>query len=170
MEWLFSHPEETQEDDELARALAMSFGNSRSDTKEEVANESIQPLEGIIQLAPVEDLLSTRMKLPQTKEPQVFPVRDLLVTICSQNDGQYKSSVITFIIDRMKLRGLTSESGNESSSHCFLNLHVQSPFAAKTIERFTWTLSSSIFSFCSESLKAIFWCAISHHVNVLASI
>nr|VDC59836.1 unnamed protein product [Brassica rapa] len=40
MEWLFSHPEEIQEDDELARALAMSLGNSESDTKENVVDET----------------------------------------------------------------------------------------------------------------------------------
>lgn len=113
MEWLFSHPEETQEDDELARALAMSLGNSGSDAKEEVANESTQHLEEeVIQLPPVEELLSTCTKLLQMKEPLAFPVRDLLVMICSQNDGQYRSSVITFIIDQMKLCSLTSESGN----------------------------------------------------------
>ncbi|TQD93583.1 hypothetical protein C1H46_020791 [Malus baccata] len=74
MEWLFSHQEETEEDNELARALAMSLGNE-SDTKEAVANENTQQLEEeIVQLPPVEELLSTCAKLLQMKEPLAFPV------------------------------------------------------------------------------------------------
>ncbi|XP_039041914.1 E3 ubiquitin-protein ligase UPL2-like isoform X2 [Hibiscus syriacus] len=113
MEWLFSHPEETQEEDELARALAMSLGNSETDTNLDVTNESNQELEEeMVQLPPVEELLSTCTKLLQMKEPLAFPVRDLLVLICSQNDGQYRSSVISFILDQV--RDSTSENRNNS--------------------------------------------------------
>ncbi|KDP41504.1 hypothetical protein JCGZ_15911 [Jatropha curcas] len=113
MEWLFSHPEETQEDDELARALAMSLGNSESDTKENDANANPQQLEEeMIQLPPVDELLSTCIKLLQVKEPLAFPVRDLLVLICSQSDGQYRSSVISFILDQVKDQNLTSDGKN----------------------------------------------------------
>ncbi|CAI8585799.1 unnamed protein product [Vicia faba] len=90
MEWLFSHPEEVPEDDELARALAMSLGSSESDTKDAVpnsnANTSAQQLEEeIVQFPSVDELLSTCTKLLM-KEPLAFPVRDLLVMICSQDD------------------------------------------------------------------------------------
>ncbi|GMI83160.1 ubiquitin-protein ligase 2 [Hibiscus trionum] len=113
MEWLFSHPEETQEEDELARALAMSLGNSETDTNADVTNDSSQELEEeMVRLPPVEELLSTCTKLLQMKEPLAFPVRDLLVLICSQNDGQYRSSVISFILDQ--LRDSTSENRNDS--------------------------------------------------------
>ncbi|KAI8548464.1 hypothetical protein RHMOL_Rhmol07G0275700 [Rhododendron molle] len=109
MEWLFSHPEETQEDDELARALAMSLGNSGSETKEDVADENSQHIEGeMVQPPPVEDLLSTCTKLLQMKESLAFPVRDLLVMICSQNEGQCRSNVISYVVEQVKL----SESGN----------------------------------------------------------
>ncbi|XP_021283908.1 E3 ubiquitin-protein ligase UPL2-like [Herrania umbratica] len=115
MEWLFSHPEETQEDDELARALAMSLGNSESDTNVDVANDSSQQLEEeMVQLPPVEELLSTCTKLLQMKEPLAFPVRDLLVLICSQNDGQYRSSVISFILDQVRDSSSASDSRNNS--------------------------------------------------------
>ncbi|KAK9270546.1 hypothetical protein L1049_026127 [Liquidambar formosana] len=115
MEWLFSHPEETQEDDELARALAMSLGNSGSDIKEDVANENSQRLEEeTVQLPPVDELLSTSSKLLQMKEPLAFPVRDLLVMLCSQNDGQYRSNIITFIIDQVKHCSLITNSGDSS--------------------------------------------------------
>ncbi|XVE60630.1 hypothetical protein DITRI_Ditri05aG0143100 [Diplodiscus trichospermus] len=115
MEWLFSHPEETQEDDELARALAMSLGNSETDTNVDVANDSSQQLEEeMVQLPPVEELLSTCTKLLQIKEPRAFPVRDLLVLICSQNNGQHRSSVISFILDKVRDSCSASDSRNNS--------------------------------------------------------
>ncbi|KAF7830039.1 E3 ubiquitin-protein ligase UPL1-like [Senna tora] len=114
MEWLFSHPEETQEDDELARALAMSLGNSESDTKDAVTNDNAQQLEEeMVQLPPVEELLSTCTKLLQ-KEPLAFPVRDLLVMLCSQDGGQYRSTVVSFIVDQIKECGSVSSDGNNT--------------------------------------------------------
>ncbi|KAF8411336.1 hypothetical protein HHK36_003883 [Tetracentron sinense] len=115
MEWLFSHPEEAEEDDELARALAMSLGNSGTATKEDVVNAvNPDPEEEIVQLPLVDELLSTCTRLLQMKEPLAFPVRDLLVMICSQNDGQYRSEVISFIIDHVKLCSSVSDSGNST--------------------------------------------------------
>ncbi|XP_057973292.1 E3 ubiquitin-protein ligase UPL2-like [Malania oleifera] len=115
MEWLFSHPEESQEDDELARALAMSLGNSGPDTREDVSNENSRQLEEeMTQLPPVDELLSTCVKLLQMKENLAFPVRDLLVMICSQNDGQYRSNVISFIVSQVKLCNLISDRGNNA--------------------------------------------------------
>ncbi|XVF64921.1 hypothetical protein PTKIN_Ptkin09bG0205300 [Pterospermum kingtungense] len=115
MEWLFSHPEETQEEDELARALAMSLGNSETDTNVDAANDSSLKLEEeMVQLPPVEELLSTCTKLLQIKEPHAFPVRDLLVLICSQNEGQYRSNVISFLLDQVKDSSSASDSRNNS--------------------------------------------------------
>ncbi|XVE55632.1 hypothetical protein DITRI_Ditri03aG0174200 [Diplodiscus trichospermus] len=115
MEWLFSHPEETQEDDELARALAMSLGNSETDTNVDVTNDSSQELEEeMVQLPPVEELLSTCTRLLQMKEPLAFPVRDLLVLICSQNDGEYRSIVISFTLDQVRDSSSASDSRNNS--------------------------------------------------------
>ncbi|XP_057442422.1 E3 ubiquitin-protein ligase UPL1-like [Lotus japonicus] len=112
MEWLFSHPEEAPEDDELARALAMSLGNAESDKKDAVPNDNAQQLEEEkVQLPPVDELLSTCTKLLM-KEPLAFAVRDLLVMICSRNDGQHRSHVVTFIVDRIKECGLVSSNGN----------------------------------------------------------
>ncbi|KAL3514293.1 hypothetical protein ACH5RR_027010, partial [Cinchona calisaya] len=113
MEWLFSHPEETQEDDELARALAMSLGNSESETQEDATNESSQSVEEeMVQLPPVDDLLSTCRRLLHMKDCLAFPVRGLLVMICSQNDGHNRSHVISFIIEQVNLCGDFSDSGN----------------------------------------------------------
>ncbi|KAJ1421330.1 Ubiquitin-associated domain [Sesbania bispinosa] len=102
MEWLFSHPEDTQEDDELARALAMSLGNSESDTKDVVENDNAQQLEEeMVQLPPIDELLSTCTKL-LIKEPLAFPVRDLLVMICSQDDGQHRSKLSHLLLTGSK--------------------------------------------------------------------
>ncbi|CAF2040693.1 unnamed protein product, partial [Brassica napus] len=103
MEWLFSHPEEIQEDDELARALAMSLGNSESDTKENVVDETREQIEAeIVSLPPVEELITTCTKLLQMKEPLAFPVRDLLVLICSENNGEHRSGGICCLLNRIK--------------------------------------------------------------------
>ncbi|GAB2221359.1 hypothetical protein Droror1_Dr00012534, partial [Drosera rotundifolia] len=40
MGWLFSHPEEVQEEDKLVCALALSLGNSGSDSKGDNSNEA----------------------------------------------------------------------------------------------------------------------------------
>ncbi|CAH9121740.1 unnamed protein product [Cuscuta epithymum] len=113
MEWLFSHPEEAQEDDELARALAMSLGNTGSDAKDDDAHENSETIEEeIVQPPPMADLLSTCKKLLQMKDSLAFPVRDLLVIICSQNDGENRSSVISFMIEQLKLCTNISDTGN----------------------------------------------------------
>ncbi|GFZ10082.1 LOW protein: E3 ubiquitin ligase-like protein [Actinidia rufa] len=113
MEWLFSHPEEVQEDDEFARAVAMSLEDSGSDTKEDVMNENNQNIEEeTIQPPPVEDLLLTCTKLLQMKKSLAFPVRDLMVMICSQNDGQYRSNVLSHIIEQVKLYSFNCSNGN----------------------------------------------------------
>ncbi|XP_077234089.1 E3 ubiquitin-protein ligase UPL2-like isoform X2 [Tasmannia lanceolata] len=115
MEWLFSHPEvEAQEDDELARALAMSLGSSNTSIKEDVVVNASNPdpEEETVELPPVEELLSTCTRLLQMKEPLAFPIRDLFMIICSQNDGHYRSKVITFIIDHVKLCSSISDANN----------------------------------------------------------
>ncbi|GAA0152832.1 ubiquitin-protein ligase [Lithospermum erythrorhizon] len=123
MEWLFSHPEEVQEDDELARALAMSLGNSDSDTKEDGSSCDRPTIEeAAVQPPPVEDLLSTCKKLLQMKDSLAFPVRDLLLMICSQNDGQYRSIVISFIIEQVKLCSDIGESGNMNILSSFFHV------------------------------------------------
>ncbi|KAD4386159.1 hypothetical protein E3N88_26328 [Mikania micrantha] len=107
MEWLFSHPEQVPEDDELARALAMSLGNNASsDSKEIIATETNQYIEEeTVQLPPVDELLSTCKKLLQVKDSLAFSVRDLLFMICSQDDGQYRSIVVAFIVNQIADNG-----------------------------------------------------------------
>nr|GEV63223.1 E3 ubiquitin-protein ligase UPL2-like [Tanacetum cinerariifolium] len=113
MEWLFSHPEEVPEDDELARALAMSLGNSVTDAKDTITNENSEQTEEeeSVQLPPVDDLLSTCKKLLEMKDSLAFPVRDLLGMICSQNDGQYRSDVISFVLEQIKVCSFDADGG-----------------------------------------------------------
>lgn len=123
MEWLFSHFEETQEDDELARALAMSLGNSATDTKKDVKNENTRTVdEELVQLPPVDELLSTCRRLLQMKETLAFPVRDLLVMICSQDEGHERARVVSFIIQQVKLCGDISGNGNQKMLSAFFHV------------------------------------------------
>ncbi|THU49759.1 hypothetical protein C4D60_Mb06t12920 [Musa balbisiana] len=103
-DWLFSHPEEPQEDDELARAVAMSLGNSATSLKEDetVNTTNADQEEEAVQLPPVDDILSACIRLLQVNEQLAFPVRNLLVMICSQNDGQHRQKVLSHIIDHVK--------------------------------------------------------------------
>ncbi|XP_075511798.1 LOW QUALITY PROTEIN: E3 ubiquitin-protein ligase UPL2-like [Primulina tabacum] len=123
MEWLFSHPEETQEDDELARALAMSLGNSGTEMKDDATNESIQTIEEeMVQLPPTDELLSTCRKLLQVKGSLAFPVRDLLVMICARNEGKDRPGVISFIIEQVKLCGDIIDCGNQNMLSAFFHV------------------------------------------------
>ncbi|ONK58274.1 uncharacterized protein A4U43_C09F10490 [Asparagus officinalis] len=123
-DWLFSHPEEPQEDDELARALAMSLGNSNTPPKDvETANvNNLVHEEETVELPPIDDILSACIKLLHVKDSLAFSVRDLLVMICSQNDGNYRSKVLTFIIDNIK--GCCSTSDPSSNTMLSALFHV----------------------------------------------
>ncbi|KAL6012653.1 hypothetical protein ACLOJK_003142 [Asimina triloba] len=126
MEWLFSHPEEAPEDDELARALAMSLGSSGTSIKEDEEANAAPPdqEEEMVQLPPVDDLLSTCTKLLQMKDQLAFPVRDLLVMICSQNDGHYRPKVVTYIIDQLKVLCSTCQVQASSNTSLSAFFHV----------------------------------------------
>lgn len=120
LEWLVSHLEEAQENDELARALAMSLGSSGASIKEDKVANAVNPhQEVVIQLPTDDELLLACSRLLQRKEPLVFPVRDLLVMICSQNDGCYRSKVVTFVIDRVKLCSSVSDCNETKLSAYF---------------------------------------------------
>ncbi|CAN6450843.1 unnamed protein product [Victoria cruziana] len=116
MEWLFSHPEETQEDDELARALAMSLGNSSSLMADDLAgsSSSMDQEEENVHLPPVDELLASCLRLLETRENFAYPVKDLLVMISSQNDGHHRSRVISFIVEHLKASRVVPYTGNHT--------------------------------------------------------
>ncbi|XP_048323503.2 E3 ubiquitin-protein ligase UPL1 isoform X3 [Ziziphus jujuba] len=106
MEWLFSHPEDpVQEDDELARALALSLGNSSETSKVDNADKSVDVLaeEGRVKAPPVDDVLATSVRLFQSSDTMAFPLTDLLVTLCNRNKGEDRPKVASYLIQQLKL-------------------------------------------------------------------
>ncbi|KAL4185741.1 hypothetical protein AMTRI_Chr10g7440 [Amborella trichopoda] len=117
MDWLVSHPEEpVQEDVDLARALALSLGNSSESSKED-GSEKIQDIpteERVTEIPPVDDILAASMKLFQCGDSLAFPLSDLLVTLCSRNKGEDRSKVAIYLIQQLKLAKVDfSEKGKE---------------------------------------------------------
>ncbi|MCO5577300.1 hypothetical protein L7F22_031127 [Adiantum nelumboides] len=106
MEWLFGHPEETsQEEDELARALALSLGNGNDASNEESAGKGKEVIreEVVPQLPPVESMLSTCMKLLHSSQSVTFPLADLMVTMSSRSKGEDRAKVISYLINQISL-------------------------------------------------------------------
>ncbi|KAL2483694.1 E3 ubiquitin-protein ligase [Forsythia ovata] len=106
MEWLFSHAEDpVQDDDELARALALSLGSSSETPKVDGAYKSVDVLtqEGQTKAPPVDDILGVAMKLFRSSDSMAFTLTDLLVTLCSRNKGEDRAKVISFLVQQLKL-------------------------------------------------------------------
>ncbi|CAN4102607.1 unnamed protein product [Withania somnifera] len=105
MEWLFSHAEDAaQEDDELARALALSLGNSSDTSKSDNVDKSVEVLseEQITKPPPVEDVLAATIKLFLSTDSMAFSLMDLLVTLCNRNKGEDRTEVISYLIHQLK--------------------------------------------------------------------
>ncbi|XP_057417405.1 E3 ubiquitin-protein ligase UPL1-like isoform X2 [Lotus japonicus] len=106
MEWLFNHADDpVQEDDELARALALSLGSSSETTKVDSAEKTIDVLteEGHMKKPPVDDILTASVKLFPSSDSVAFQLTDLLVTLCSQNKGDDRPKVISYLLQQLKL-------------------------------------------------------------------
>ncbi|KAL6999109.1 E3 ubiquitin-protein ligase upl1 [Sarracenia purpurea var. burkii] len=105
MEWLFSHIEDPeQEDDELARALALSLGSSSETSKVDNSDKSLDLLTEEGQKAPpVDEILAAAMKLFQSSDLLAFPLMDLLVALCNCNKGEDRPRVTSFLIQQLKV-------------------------------------------------------------------
>lgn len=106
MEWLFSHSEDpVQEDDELARALALSLGNSSESSKVDNGDKSMDVLtdEGHAKAPPVDDILAASLRLFQSSDTMAFTLTDLLVTLCNRNKGEDRPRVMSYLIQQLKL-------------------------------------------------------------------
>lgn len=122
MEWLFSHAEDpVQEDDELARALALSLGSSSETSKVESVNKSmdVPTEEGLTKVPPVDDILAVLMKLFQSSDTMAFPLTDLLVTISNRNKGEDRSRVVSYLVQQLKLCPL--EFSKDTSALCMIS-------------------------------------------------
>ncbi|XP_031120155.1 E3 ubiquitin-protein ligase UPL1-like [Ipomoea triloba] len=122
MEWLFSRGEDpVQEDDELARALALSLGGSSETSKTESTEKSMDFLteEGETKPPPVDDVLAATMKLFQSCNTLVFPLMDLLATLCNRNKGEDRAKVISYLIQQLKL--CPFEFSKDTSALCMIS-------------------------------------------------
>ncbi|KAA8527075.1 hypothetical protein F0562_008696 [Nyssa sinensis] len=122
MEWLFSHVEDpVQEDDELARALALSLGNSSETSKVDSIDKSVDALmeEGRTKTPHVDDILAATMKLFQSSDSMAFPLTDLLLTLCNRNKGEDRSRVTSYLIQQLKLCPL--EFSKDTSALCMIS-------------------------------------------------
>ncbi|KAI5571218.1 hypothetical protein BDE02_11G079400 [Populus trichocarpa] len=122
MEWLFSHAEDpVQEDDELARALALSLGSSSEGLKIDDEDNSIDAVteEGQMTVPPVEDILAASVKLFQSSDTMAFSLTDLLVTLCNRNKGEDRLKVASYLIEQLKLCPL--DFSKDSSALCMIS-------------------------------------------------
>ncbi|XP_068637077.1 E3 ubiquitin-protein ligase UPL1-like isoform X2 [Aristolochia californica] len=106
MEWLFSHAEDpVQEDDELARALALSLGNSTEASKEDSSDRTkdVPTEECGAEPPPIDDILAASMKLFLSSHSMAFPLTDLLVTLCNRKKGEDRPRVASYLIQQLKL-------------------------------------------------------------------
>ena len=106
MEWLFSHPEDSvMEDDDLARALALSLGNSSEASKVDSVDKSVDVLaeEGSVKAPPVDDILAASVRLFQSSDTMAFPLTDLLVTLCNRNKGEDRPKVAAYLVQQLTL-------------------------------------------------------------------
>ncbi|KAK1316020.1 E3 ubiquitin-protein ligase UPL2 [Acorus calamus] len=112
LDWLCTHPEEPEEEDDLARAVAMSLGDAPKEDEVPSGGDLDQEKE-TVEPPPVDELLSACNRLLQVKDSLAFPVQGLLAMICAQNDGRYRYKVVTFIIDQLKVCTTVSDSRND---------------------------------------------------------
>lgn len=114
-DWLFSHPEEPEEDDDLARALKLSLGNSGTSPNEDANADLLQQEMEVAELPPIDELLTACFRLLQANESLAFPVRDLLVMASMQNDGEFREKVVHAIMDQLRSCSSIPESGTKAS-------------------------------------------------------
>ncbi|XP_076930173.1 E3 ubiquitin-protein ligase UPL1-like, partial [Bidens hawaiensis] len=124
MEWLFTHPDDPVQDDELARALALSLGNSsetpKSDNTTEKSNGGqTEVAEAKTPTPPIDGILAASIKLLQSSDSLAFSLTDLLATFCNRNKGEDRPKVILHLIEQLKLCPL--ETSKETSTLCILS-------------------------------------------------
>ncbi|KAK2437714.1 E3 ubiquitin-protein ligase UPL1 [Trifolium repens] len=105
---------QSQEDDELARALALSLGSSSETTKVDNAEKTIDVSteEGHMKKPPVADILAASVKLFHSSDSVAFQLSDLLVTLCNQNKGEDRPKVLSYLLQQLKLCPLDFSTDN----------------------------------------------------------
>lgn len=121
-DWLVSHIEDSvQEDDELARALALSLGSSSEGSKVDNVDKPMDVLteEGEMKAPPVDDILAASVKLFQSSDTMAFSLTDMLVTLCNRNKGEDRPKVASYLIQQLKLCPL--DFSKDSSALCMIS-------------------------------------------------
>ncbi|KAL5803856.1 hypothetical protein ACOSQ3_030656 [Xanthoceras sorbifolium] len=122
MEWLLNHAEDpVQEDDELARALALSLGSSSETAKVDSADKSMDVVgqESQVKAPPVDDILASCVKLFQSSDTLAFPLTDLLVTLCNRNKREDRPQVVSYLVQQLKLCPL--DFSKDTSALCMIS-------------------------------------------------
>ncbi|TXG67972.1 hypothetical protein EZV62_009247 [Acer yangbiense] len=122
MEWLLNHAEDpVQEDDELARALALSLGSSSETAKVDSADKSMDVVgqESQVKAPPVDDILASSVKLFQSSDTMAFPLTDLLVTLCNRNKREDRPRVVSYLVQQLKLCPL--DFAKDTSALCMIS-------------------------------------------------
>ncbi|KAI0492443.1 hypothetical protein KFK09_026716 [Dendrobium nobile] len=104
-DWLFNHPEEfVQEDVQLAQALALSLGTSCETSKDDGGDETknVFTEDKGADIPPFDEIMSVSIKLFQVSDSMVFPLTDLLVSLCNRNNGEDRQKVALYFIEQMK--------------------------------------------------------------------
>ncbi|MFS7928960.1 putative HECT domain, ubiquitin interacting, UBA-like superfamily, armadillo-like helical [Helianthus anomalus] len=157
MEWLFTHADDpVQEDDELARALALSLGNSSETPKADnnaekstdVQTEAVEA-EAKTPAPSIDDILAATMKLFQSSDSLAFPLTDLLVTFCNRNKGEDRPKVMSYLIQQLKLCPL--ETAKETSTLCMIS-HTLALFLTEDIAAREIAVKSGIVSISIDIL------------------
>ncbi|XP_039055741.1 E3 ubiquitin-protein ligase UPL1-like [Hibiscus syriacus] len=135
MEWLVSHADDpVQEDDELARALALSLGNSsetsKVDSVDKLMGFRLPKLteEGPPPLPPIDDILNASLKLFQCSNNMTFSLTDLFVALCNHNKGEDRPKVLSFLIQQLKLCPL--DFSKDSTALCMIS-HIVALFLSE---------------------------------------
>ena len=61
--------------------------------------KDIDQEEELVQSPSIDEIFSTCIKLLHAKEPIMFTLKDLTLTSCTQNDGQERAKVISFLVE-----------------------------------------------------------------------
>ncbi|KAI4388584.1 hypothetical protein MLD38_000898 [Melastoma candidum] len=121
MEWLFTHAEDpVQDDDELARALALSLGSSSDSSKAESVDKLMDVTgDGVTKLPPIDDILSASTKFFGNSDVLSFAFVDLFATFCTRNNGIDRPKVVRYLILQLKLCQL--EFPGETNTLCMIS-------------------------------------------------
>ena len=136
--------------------LDLLLGSTKYSSKEEMdtRQKDIDQEEDLVQVPSIDEIFSTCIKLLHAKDPIAFPLKDLTLTSCIQNDGQERAKVILFLVEQLKY--CNWDHGKENSM-LFLPSHVFDIIYMNTIQLVKLLLTMVLLVFCWISCLAFTW-------------